>query len=122
MNFGKRVTKQINVKKAWIIKITPRPEVKNLFGVLPISYYMMRVCRTKYYEYKKLGLQVYKENIIDDHYYWYYVRVYPWRNKVDEKQFRCKENLPIRFTFTSLKNGKDAKLYFDKEDIGECSK
>ena len=112
-------TKELYVKNAIIFKEVHRPSVRNLFGIRPITTYHMSVSRTRYYEYKKLGLNVKKAELKlgDQVYVDYYVEVTPrLRNDFVEKDFLLKAG-PVRFTY--YKAGRVAKLYFSKEDMGK---
>lgn len=111
MIFGRKEVKRIFVKKAWnIIRYTPRPEVANLFGVIPCSFYLLPVCRTKYYEYKKMGIEVYR---IDGD---YFVRIDPTRG-VHEEEFMQRRDIGINFMMCKIVGSKHAKLYFTRADI-----
>jgi len=115
MIFNKKTVKEVFVKKAVIIKHVPRPEILFIFGVIPCHKYLMAIGRTRYYEYKKLGLEVYKveSHGLSD----YYVRVYK-QGDIPESDFYMKPDLPIRFKLYQY-NNKKARLYFSKSDLGK---
>lgn len=117
MIFNKKTVKEVFIKKALIIKYTPRPEILFIFGVIPCHKYLMAISRTRYYEYKKLGLEVHK--VEDDKHGLsdYYVRVYK-QGDVAESDFYMKPDLPIRFKLYQY-NNKKARLYFSANDIGK---
>ena len=116
MIFNKKTVKEVFIKKALIIKYMPRPEAV-IFGVIPSHKYLMAISRTRYYEYKKLGLEVHK--VEDDKHGLsdYYVRVYK-QGEIADSDFYMKPDLPIRFKLYQY-NNKKARLYFSANDIGK---
>ncbi len=112
-------TREIYVKNAVICKEVQRPEVKKFFGVRPITKYYMSINRTRYYEFKKMGLNVLKHKFALGNRYVvnYFVEVTPSaQNGIEETYFLLKGG-PMRFLY--YKVGSVAKLYFCKEDIGK---
>ena len=107
MGFGKKEVKYLILKKPIVISYTPRPEVRNLFGVIPYTINLLQISRTRYYSLRKnTNLKVMK---LDGE---YYVRVYP-----SSDLHVYDYNMVQSIKFTWVKTGKVEKLYFNKESI-----